>query len=83
MENIITKIVDKVGTDKVIHAETCALISAMATRCAHNAAIGFTVALGIGVLKELYDVIIGEEPDWKDVVADAVGAVAGAVMLNL
>lgn len=82
MENIITKIVDKVGTDKVIHAETCALISVMATRCAHNAAIGFTVSLGIGVLKELYDVITGEEPDWKDVAADAVGAVLGATLFN-
>lgn len=82
MENIITKIVDKVGSDKVMHAETCALISAAVTRYAHNAIVGVLVALGVGVLKELYDMTTGEEFDWRDVAADAVGAVAGAVMFN-
>lgn len=78
MENVITKIVDKVGTDKVMHVETCALIAVVAKRCTGSAAIGFVVALGVGLLKELYDVATGEVFDWKDVVADAVGAVVGA-----
>lgn len=82
MKNIITKIVDKVGSDKVMHAETCALISAAVTRYTHNALIGAAVALCVGLLKELYDVATGEEFDWRDVVADAVGAVTGAVMFN-
>ena len=30
MENVITKIVDKVGSDKVMHAETCSLIAVVA-----------------------------------------------------
>ena len=34
MENLITKIVNKVGSDKVLHVETCALISAAVTRYA-------------------------------------------------
>lgn len=82
MENLITKIVDKVGSDKVLHVETCALISAAVTRYTHNAVIGAAVAFGVGLLKEAYDKATGEEFDWKDVAADAVGAVAGAVMFN-
>lgn len=83
MENLVTKLVDKIGTDKVIHAETCALISAAVTRYTHNALIGSVVALTIGILKEMYDVATGEEFDWRDVASDAVGAVSGAVMFNL
>lgn len=80
MENIITKIVDKVGSDKVMHMETCALIAVVAKRCLGSAAIGFVVALGVGLLKELYDKATGEDFDWKDVAADAVGAVVGVLI---
>lgn len=79
MENIITKIVDKVGSDKVMHVETCALIAVVAKRCSGSVVIG-AAALGVGLVKELYDVTTGEEFDWKDVAADAVGAVFGATM---
>lgn len=80
MENIITKIVDKVGSDKVMHVETCALMSVMAKRCSGSCVIGAAVALGVGLLKELYDAATGEEFDWKDVVADVVGVVVGATL---
>lgn len=80
MENVITKIVDKVGTDKVMHVETCALIAVMAKRCSGCVVIGAAVGLGVGLLKELYDVATGGVFDWKDVAADAVGAVVGAMM---
>lgn len=80
MENVITKIVDKVGSDKVMHAETCSLIAVVAKRCTGSVAIGAAVALGVGLLKELYDVATGEEFDWRDVAADTVGAVVGATM---
>ena len=69
MENIITNIVDKVGSDKVMHVETCALISAAVTRYTHNALIGAAVALVVGLLKELYDVATGEEFDWRNCVS--------------
>ena len=80
MENLITKIVNKVGSDKVIHVETCALIAVVAKRCTGSVVMGAAVALGVGLLKELYDVATGEEFDWKDVAADAVGATIGATM---
>lgn len=80
MENIITKIVDKVGSDKVMHVETCALIAVVAKRYTGSAVIGFVVALGVGLLKELYDKASGEDFDWRDVAADAVGAVAGVLI---
>lgn len=80
MENIITKIVNKVGSDKVMHVETCALIAVVAKRCSGSVVIGAAAALGVGLVKELYDVTTGEEFDWKDVAADAVGAVFGATM---
>lgn len=77
MENVITKLVDKVGSDKVMHVETCALIAVVAKRCSGSVVIGTAVALSVGLLKELYDVATGEAFDWKDVAADAVGAVIG------
>lgn len=80
MENLVTKIVNKVGTDKVMHVETCALIAVMAKQCSGSVVIGAAVSLGVGLLKELYDVATGEEFDWKDVAADAMGVAIGATM---
>lgn len=59
MDNLVTKIVDKVGSDKVMHVETCALIAVVAKRCSGCVVIGAAVALGVGLLKELYDVATG------------------------
>lgn len=83
MENIVTRIVDKVGTDKVMHAEACAFVASVVSVYAHNALIGAIAAIVVGVLKELYDKSTGEEFDWKDLAADAVGAVFGAVAVGL
>ena len=47
MENVITKIVDKVGSDKVMHVETCALIAVVAKRCSGSVVTGTAVALGV------------------------------------
>lgn len=80
MENLVTKIVNKVGTDKVMHVETCALIAVVAKQCSGSVVIGSAVSLGVGLLKELYDVATGEEFDWKDVAADAMGVAIGATM---
>lgn len=79
----MTRIVGKVGTDKVMHAEACALISSVVSVYAHNALIGAIAAIVVGVLKELYDKSTGEEFDWKDLAADAADAVFGAVAVGL
>ena len=79
----MTRIVDKFGTDKLLHAEICAFIAAVVTAYTHNALIGAVVAIAVGVLKELYDKSTGEEFDWKDLAADAVGSVFGAVVTGL
>lgn len=83
MENIVTRIVDKVGTDKVMHAEACAFVASVVSVYTHNALIGAIAAIVVGVLKELYDKSTGEEFDWKDLAADVVGAVFGAVAVGL
>lgn len=77
---MITKIVDHIGSDKVMHVETCALISVTAKRSSGSAVIGAAVAFVVGLLKEAYDAATGEPFDWKDVAADAVGAVLGAAL---
>ena len=79
----MTRIVDNVGTDKVMHAETCALISSVVSVYAHNALIGAIAAIVVGLLKELYDKSTGEEFGCKDLAADVVGAVFGAVAVGL
>ena len=53
MENIVTRIVDRVGTDKVMHAEACAFIASVVTAYTHDMVIGAFVAIVVGVLKEL------------------------------
>lgn len=79
----MTRIVDEVGTDKVLHAEACAFIASVVTAYTHDMVIGAFVAIVVGVLKELYDKSTGEEFDWKDLAADAVESVFGAVVTGL
>ena len=77
MENLITKIVEMAGADKVMHFLAC-MTAAMAACVATGSAVAGTAAVGVGVGKEIYDRLTGEEFDWRDVAADAAGAVAGA-----
>ena len=44
----MTRIVDKVGTDKVMHVETCAFISSVVSVYVHNVLIG-AIAVGLAV----------------------------------
>lgn len=78
MRNIVTRIVEKAGADKVMHFLVC-MAAAMAVAVATGSAVaGAAAAMAVGIGKELYDKATGEEFDWRDVAADAVGAVAGA-----
>lgn len=81
MENIVTKIVFKVGADKVMHLLACALIGALATAYLHSVVLGAMAALVVGVLKKVYDMATGEKLDLGDIAADAVGAVLGSVLI--
>jgi len=43
--------------------------------------IGFSVAVGIG--KEVYDIYHPGHPSWKDLAADTLGAILGALMAGV
>lgn len=45
MDNIVTKIVNKVGADKVMHVETCALIAVAVKKCTGSAVFSAAVAM--------------------------------------
>lgn len=81
MENIVTKIVFKVGADKVMHLLACALIGALATAYLHSVVLGAIAAVVVGVLKEVYDVATGGQLDLGDIAADVVGAMLGSVLI--
>lgn len=80
MENIVTKIVEKVGTDKVMHCLACMVVAMTVSVWTGYAAVGAVAAVAVGIGKEVYDKLMGEDFDWKDVAADAVGAAAGAFL---
>lgn len=83
MENLITKLVEKAGADKVMHCLVCMVVTMAAAAATGSAAVGAATAMAIGIGKELYDKATGEEFDWRDVAADAAGAVAAWALCAL
>jgi len=79
-----------VPVDKVAHAATCYVISTATysltyklTQDRRKATIyGFTVAVAVGIAKELYDIHHGA-PEWGDLAADVVGGAAGVTVLRI
>lgn len=72
------KILNKVGTDKVLHLTVSATIAHLpiVVGCAWWLAAAITLSIGIG--KEIYDKISGKgTPEWQDLVADIIGTVIG------
>lgn len=73
------------GRDKRLHAGTSAGLGAgfyalsvpLVERRSARAAIGFGVAFSLGVAKELYDATGAGTPSGRDLMWDAVGALAG------
>jgi len=43
---------------------------------------GFSFAMVIGILKEVYDSMTGGKFDWEDIAADLFGAIAGVFMMS-
>ena len=78
---------DKIGRDKLLHLAACATVAATVKWAAvavglplwGAAVTGAAVALAAGTLKEWDDALRGGEFDRHDLVADAVGALLGAL----
>ncbi len=80
-----------ISPDKFDHLLLSAMLSSsgyLQLKVAHNAedmalvsCLGFTLGLGVG--KELYDIIHPGHPSWKDLAADAAGALLGALVAGI
>lgn len=81
------ELVEKIGTDKLLHALVCFVITILVALACHKtgetawvaAAIGGIAAICVGIVKEVYDFLTGESFDAQDLLADCIGAVAGLV----
>ena len=80
------------GEDKVLHFETCCLITivvallntnVLGLDSAASAALSCMIAVIAGVLKEAYDDYTYGLFDNKDIIADALGAFAGLLIIIL
>ena len=79
-----------ISADKFDHLLLSAMLASSAylqLKVSHNgedmafvSCLGITLSLGVG--KELYDVIHPGHPSWKDLAADAVGALFGALIVR-
>lgn len=68
----------KIGIDKLLHFETCALITVAVAAVLPWWAGVITAALA-GIAKELWDIKHGD-PSWADLLADALGIAAGILI---
>lgn len=68
------------GADKAQHFATSAALAALGTAATRSEVLGFSLSLGLGVLKEVYDSRHPERhcASIKDIAADAAGAYVGA-----
>jgi len=77
------------STDKQLHMAGCFMISSLTTSYVYNRtadkrkaiAIGFGAGMVAGIAKEIYDIRYGN-PDWADILADAIGSGLGAVSIT-
>ena len=78
-----------VSTDKQLHMAGCFMISSVTTSYVYNRPadkrkailIGFGAGMTAGIAKEIYDIRYGN-PDWADILADAIGSGLGAVSIT-
>ena len=78
-----------VSTDKQLHMAGCFMISSVTTSYVYNRSadkrkailIGFGAGMVAGMAKEVYDLGYGN-PDWADILADAIGSGLGAVSIT-
>ncbi len=75
--------------DKQLHMAGCFMISSLTTSYVYNRTadkrkavlIGFGAGMVAGIAKEVYDLGYGN-PDWNDILADAIGSGLGAVTIT-
>lgn len=65
-----------IAADKLGHIKMCAGIALVASLLT-TPQIGFSVAMTVGVGKELWDLCGFGTPEWADLLADLVGAIIG------
>ena len=66
MDGMLRRLIQKIGTDKIAHAAVSAFL---------------TLALALGIAKEYLDGRTGGSFDKKDLLADALGVLAGTLIL--
>ena len=66
-------------SDKILHAETCALITIIASLFLPVWA-GALIAIALGVGKEIWDKHHGGVPSWLDLLADIAGTCIGSLV---
>lgn len=75
------------AADKQIHFAGCLAISASLRAAGRTDGEGFGCAVGIGLVKEIYDATLKPNRSrrgvsWKDLVADCIGAAAGIAIVG-
>ena len=89
--NRFQKILNKIGADKVLHAETCCLIVMLVGFFCESLGLSIELSCFVagfiawcaGIWKELYDEKTYGGFDWNDIKADVVGIVIGILIIVL
>ncbi len=84
-----TTCIGQIQQDKLLHLSGCYIVSSTTTSILLDryperkaAWIGFSVGVGVGIAKEIYDIKCGT-PSAGDLAADVVGAGLGAVVIRI
>ena len=77
---MLRRLIQRIGTDKIAHAAVSAFLTLALGRFLPFWA-GASIALALGIGKELYDSGTGGKWDWKDILADAAGTVTATILL--
>lgn len=77
---MLRRLIQRIGTDKIAHFAVSAFLCLAAGRFLPFWA-GASIALALGIGKELYDSRTGGKWDWKDLLADLAGVLAATLIM--
>ena len=80
MDGMLRRLIQRIGTDKIAHAAVSAFLTLALGQFVHWV-IAAIAALALGIAKEYLDGRTGGSFDKKDLLADALGVLAGALIL--